>query len=79
MCQHVVVQQAVAVLGLDITCVVKLRESRYGIFHVMHETHFKKLYVLIYLFILVAIFIRNLLLYFTYFSDDYIYYHFMVY
>ena len=35
--------------------------------------------MLIYLFILVAIFICNLLLYFTYFSDDYIYYHFIVY
>ena len=42
------------------------------------ETHFKKVYMLIYLFILVAIFIRNLLLYFTYFIDDYIYYHFIL-
>ena len=40
---------------------------------------FKEIIHVIYLFILVAMFIRNLLLYFTYFSDDYIYYHFILY
>ena len=44
----------------------------------LSDPHFKKLYMLIYLFILVAIFIHNLLLHFTYFIDDYIYYHFIV-